>query len=181
MKRKLHEEIIVPEGINCKFADGRIEISKGGSLIVKKINTPGIDIKLGEGKIIIECKRAHRKENAIIKTLSAHMLNSFKGLESPFVYELEVCNVHFPMSVKVEGKKIVITNFLGEKEKRTAEILDGVKVDVKGNKIEVSGSIREDAGQTAANIEKATKISKRDRRVFQDGVFIVRKPGDDER
>jgi large subunit ribosomal protein L6 len=41
--------------------------------------------------------------------------------------------------------------------------------------VTVSGSDREKVGQTAANIEMACKIKKRDRRVFQDGIYIVSK------
>ena len=39
----------------------------------------------------------------------------------------------------------------------------------------VKGADREKVGQTAANIESACKIKKRDRRVFQDGIYIVSK------
>ena len=39
----------------------------------------------------------------------------------------------------------------------------------------VKGADREKVGQTAANIERACRIKKRDRRVFQDGVYIVSK------
>ena len=41
--------------------------------------------------------------------------------------------------------------------------------------VTVTGSDREKVGQTAANIERACKIKKRDRRVFQDGIYIVSK------
>ena len=51
-----------------------------------------------------------------------------------------------------------------------------VEVEVK-NKVDVivTGADIEKVGQTAANIERACRIRKRDRRVFQDGIYIVAK------
>jgi large subunit ribosomal protein L6 len=39
----------------------------------------------------------------------------------------------------------------------------------------VKGVSLEDVGQTAANIELATKIKRKDQRVFLDGLYIYRK------
>ena len=83
------------------------------------------------------------------------------------------------MTVKIEGSKLIINNFLGEKEKRFASIVPGVKVDVKGQQIILSGADVESVGQSAANIEKATWVANRDRRVFQDGIFITSKDGEE--
>ena len=49
-----------------------------------------------------------------------------------------------------------------------------VKVQNKTD-VTVSGVDREKVGQTAANIERSCRIKKRDRRVFQDGIYIVSK------
>ena len=87
------------------------------------------------------------------------------------------CNVHFPMNVKAEKGKLIVKSFLGETTDRIAKILEGVKVEVKGNQVVVSGFNKETAGQTAANIEKATRLTGRDRRIFQDGIFITEKCG----
>ncbi|MBI2078742.1 MAG: 50S ribosomal protein L6, partial [Euryarchaeota archaeon] len=58
---------------------------------------------------------------------------------------------------------------------RKATILPGVKVDVKGDQVTVTGIDLEKVSQTAANIETATHIRNRDIRVFQDGIYIVQK------
>ncbi len=101
----------------------------------------------------------------------------FSGLQEEFVYKLEAANVHFPMTLKVDSGFLIITNFLGEKFPRKAKILHSVDVEVKGNLITISSHDKESAGQTAANIERATKVRDRDRRVFQDGCYIVERPG----
>jgi large subunit ribosomal protein L6 len=99
------------------------------------------------------------------------------GVQEDFIYKLEIANVHFPMNVKVEGENVVIKSFLGETTERNAKIIPKASVEVKGNQIEVKSANIEAAGQTAANIEKATRLTGRDRRVFQDGIFITEKPG----
>jgi large subunit ribosomal protein L6 len=129
-----------------------------------------------EGSEIILSAEGNKNDYKTIKSYVAHIKNMFHGLSENFVYKLEICNVHFPMTAKVEGSRLVITNFLGEKTPRIANLVPGVEVKVQGNIILVSSPDRELAGQTAANIEKITIITKRDRRVFQDGIFITEKP-----
>jgi large subunit ribosomal protein L6 len=50
-------------------------------------------------------------------------------------------------------------------------------VKVEKDIIKISSTNIEAVGQAAANLERVTKISKRDRRVFQDGIFIISKCG----
>ncbi len=69
----------------------------------------------------------------------------------------------------------MVYNFLGEKSPRKTNILGDTKVEIKADEIIVSGISKEDTGQTAANLETLTKISARDRRVFQDGIYIEKK------
>ena len=68
---------------------------------------------------------------------------------------------------------------LGEKVPRVAALpwtpADvQVKIENKSDVV-VSGADREKVGQTAANIERACKVKKRDPRVFQDGIYIISK------
>tara|TARA_Y100000310_G_scaffold291519_1_gene319532 strand:- start:336 stop:590 length:255 start_codon:yes stop_codon:yes gene_type:complete len=81
------------------------------------------------------------------------------------------------MNVKVDGDKVVIKSFLGETTERVARIMPGAEVEVKGSQITVKSHDIEAAGQTAANLEKATRLTGRDRRIFQDGIYITSKCG----
>ena len=47
------------------------------------------------------------------------------------------------------------------------------KVEVKGQDIILTGIEREDVGQTMGNIEQACRITKFDRRIFQDGIYFT--------
>jgi large subunit ribosomal protein L6 len=48
-------------------------------------------------------------------------------------------------------------------------------VAIKGDELIVTGINKEHVGQTAANIEQATRIKGRDPRVFQDGIYLTEK------
>lgn len=177
MKKDIIENIKIPENIKVSMTNDRIEFVSGDKKIAKTISyNPNIKIENKNGEIKITSKKATKRELKIINTAIAHINNMIKGIDADYVYKLEICNVHFPMNVKVSGSDLIIKNFLGEKIDRVAKIMNNVSVNVNGNIIEIKSIDIESAGQTAANIEKATKIKKKDRRVFQDGIFITEKP-----
>jgi large subunit ribosomal protein L6 len=115
----------------------------------------------------------------MIGTVTAHIKNMIKGLTKKFKYKLQISNVHFPMTVTLDKSKneLVIKNFLGEKKERRIKIAKEVEVKVNKEEIEIESISIEKAGQCAANIEKGTKVRNKDRRIFQDGIFITEKPG----
>ena len=116
------------------------------------------------------------KEKALAGTWNAHLNNMVKGVTEGFTYKLKVLYSHFPMTVEVKGREFVVNNYFGERVPRRADILEGVDVKVQ-NKTEVvvSGINKESVGQTAANIERSTTVKNRDRRVFQDGIYLISK------
>ena len=82
---------------------------------------------------------------------------------------------HFPISVKTKGDEIQVENFVGERSPRIAKIIGSCKVTIEGDDVIVKGVSVEDVGQTAANLELATKIKRKDQRVFLDGLYIYEK------
>jgi large subunit ribosomal protein L6 len=94
------------------------------------------------------------------------------GVLKGFTYKVKVVFAHFPVTVKVKGDTILIENFTGERSARVAKIQGDTKVTVKGEDVIVQGLSLEDVAQTAANMEQATKVRRKDPRIFLDGLFI---------
>ena len=177
MRKNIEKTVEIPEGISVKVNLNEITVKSNEKELERSFDLGKVKVKVEGNKFILSAERATRRELKMIGTIAAHIVNMIKGSQEDFVYKLEICNVHFPMNVKVEGNIIRIKSFLGEKIDRTSNVLPNVKVDIKGSVIEVSSYDIEKAGQTAANLEKATRVKGRDRRIFQDGIFITEKPG----
>ena len=179
MRKEIFKEIEIPSGTEVGTDENRITIKGKIGEDSKEFNSGKIKIKTEGNKIIIGSKDATKKEKRIINTFTAHIKNMIRGVNEGFEYKLKAVYSHFPITVEVHGKEAMIKNFLGEKIPRKMKILDGANVKIDKDFITVSSHSKEIAGQTAANFEKATWIRKKDRRVFQDGIFITSKGGEE--
>ncbi len=172
------EEIIkLPEGVSVDVDGLKVTIKGPKGALVREFKTKKeIHIDKKDGSIRVWARFPKRKTLAMIGTIRAHINNMIKGVTKGYKYTLRVHYRHFPMNVSVEGNKLVIKNFLGEKSNRYADITDNVKVEIKGkDTIVVTGIDKEKVGQTAANIEQATYAKNKDPRVFFDGIYIIEK------
>jgi len=177
MNKDLERVVEISDGVEVSINGSEFTVKGSGKEIKRTFNLGKIKAVVKDNKIILTSKGSTRRESKMIGTVCAHLKNMVNGIGEEFVYELEVCNVHFPMNVKQEGDKITIKSFLGETTDRFSKILPNTTVEIKGNHITVSSYDIEAAGQTAANLEKATRLTGRDRRIFQDGIFITSKCG----
>lgn len=177
MKKNIEKIIEIPENVKVEFKNSLFTVKVGNKEAKRKFTARKVDIKMEGNKIKVFAKNATRKEAKIIGTLVAHIKNMINGMDNEYIYRLEICNIHFPMNVKIEKEKVLIKNFLGEKLDRVARIMPNTSVKLDGNEITVTSFDVESAGQTALNIESATRIRNRDKRIFQDGIFITEKPG----
>ncbi len=176
-RNKLLKEIEVPDGVEVTVEGRKVKVKGPKGEIEREFNNEGVEISLEDGKVIVRGLRDRRKIRANVGTVAAHIRNMIRGVQEEFVYKLRIVYAHFPMRVKQEGEWIVIENFMGEKDIRKARIMPGARVEIKGKDIYVYSPNIEAAGQTAANMEMATKVrSDLDERKFQDGIYIVEKP-----
>ena len=150
---------------------------KGKNEVSRVLYQPKITVKVENNKIVLEAKKATQREKRMIYAMKAHAKNLFKGAEQGHTYKLKVCSGHFPMNISISNGVLTVKNFLGEAVPRTLKLKQGADVKLEGDIITVTANIKDIAGQQAGEIEKLTRITNRDRRIFQDGLYIIEKDG----
>ena len=169
-------EIEVPQGVTVTITGATLTAKGQKGQIAREFRFPGIAVRVDGGKVVVETQKDDKQTKATVGTYASHIKNIVTGVSEGYEYHMKIVYAHFPIQVKVEGKdKVSIGNFLGERKARSANIVGDTKVAIQGAEVVLTGSNKEDVGQTAANIEQACKIRKRDPRVFQDGIYITRK------
>ncbi len=172
----------IPEGITVDL--------KGVTFIIKGIKgelqrtflNPRLILKKESDEILFACKEGikfSQIDKMLMNTYRAHIRNMFEGVTKGYTAKLKICSGHFPMTVSLEGRTLSIKNFLGEKVPRKVLLKPDVTVKIEGEIIHLRGLDKESVGQVAASIEQGTRITNRDRRIFQDGCYIISKPGDE--
>ncbi len=175
-KATIKEEIKIPEGIQVTIEGKTVHVKGKKGSMSKILTHPKIQLTVDGNVVQITCTQVpRRKDKALIGTFKAHIRNMMKGVNEGYECKMKTVFSHFPIKTTVEGNQLLIQNFLGERFPRHAEILENVKVEIKGEHIILTAMDKEKVGQTAANIERATKVKNRDIRVFQDGIYIIKR------
>ncbi|OGS56973.1 MAG: 50S ribosomal protein L6 [Euryarchaeota archaeon RBG_19FT_COMBO_56_21] len=173
----IKDEIEIPEKVNVTFQGGIVKVKGPQGEISKDLHHPRVKLEVKGKQVVVSCEFPRKREKALAGTYGAHIRNMLRGATDGFEYKMKIVYAHFPIKTSIKGNVFVIENFLGEKFPRKTKILGSTKVEVKGDQVLLKGPNVEDVGQTAANIERATKIRGFDPRVFQDGIYIIEKPG----
>ncbi|MFH1327423.1 MAG: 50S ribosomal protein L6 [Candidatus Bathyarchaeota archaeon] len=165
----------IPEQVATKL-DGKVLTITGPLGELKKdFSHAPVQIEVLNKKIAVKTFWPRKVERSLVGTITTHIRNMVKGVTKGYTYKLNVVFSHFPITVKVQPKKVLIENFIGERSPRVAKIIGDCKVVVKGEEISVMGLDIEQVSQTAANIKTSTKIRRKDPRVFLDGIYVYEK------
>ncbi|MBI2125282.1 50S ribosomal protein L6 [Candidatus Woesearchaeota archaeon] len=177
MKDDLRKEVELGPGVTANVHASKLTVKGPKGEVSRIFLHPKVTLSLEGDKIVLLAPKATKREKTILGAFYSHIKNMVHGVKEPYIYRLKICSGHFPMNVAVSGNELVIKNFLGEAVPRRVEIIQGAEVKVNGEEIVVKSCDVEVAGQTAAKIETACRITNRDRRIFQDGCYIFDKAG----
>ncbi|MCH1537561.1 MAG: 50S ribosomal protein L6 [Candidatus Poseidonia sp.] len=174
---RIEHSVTIPEGVTANISeDGVVTITGPKGSLNRSFQSDVINLLEDGNGLIVRVDLPRRKQRALAGTWNAHLNNMVKGVTDGFTYNLKAFYSHFPMTMAVKGDTFTVNNYFGERVPRTAKILNNVDVKVSNKtEITVTGIDKEAVGQTAANIERCTTVKNRDRRVFQDGIYLLNK------
>lgn len=165
----------LPEGVTATL-DGRTLTLKGKlGEARKQFEKINVNITLEGNRVVVVPFSTKKKDNVVVNTVLRIIHNMATGVSKGYTYRLKVVYAHFPISVKTKGDTVLVENFVGERSPRVAQVVGSCKVTAEGDDVIVKGVSLEEVSQTAANIELATKIKRKDQRIFLDGVYTYQK------
>ena len=169
--------IEIPDEVSAEVSNLDLTVEGPNGSVTRTLWYPSVSVSVEDGAVVITADEDNAKTTATVGTFESHVSNMIHGVTEGWEYEMEVYYAHFPMQVDVDGDEVVIENFLGERAERRTPLRGDTDVQVDGEVVTLSGPSKEDVGQTAADIEQLTRVTDKDNRVFQDGVYITQKPG----
>ena len=164
-------EIQIPENVKVSLKGSMLHVQGPLGKVYKSFKKIPVLIEINNNKILLKKTGERKKHLAILNTSRSLIQTLCIGVVDGFTIKMKIVYSHFPVTVKVEGKKVLIKNFQGERAPRISIIKGNTKVVVKGDDVIITGHVLTDVSQTAANIQLKTKVKNKDHRVFLDGIY----------
>ncbi len=165
----------IPENVQITITPGSIAVKGPLGESTRRYPQSTMQIEQVNHTLNISSNNARKEEVAAVGAIASHIQNMIKGVTKGFTYRMKIVYAHFPITVKPSPERVVIENFQGEKTPRKARVRGKIDISLDGDDIIIKGTEIESVAQTAANIEQATRIRKKDSRVFLDGIYTFAK------
>jgi large subunit ribosomal protein L6 len=169
------KRIEIPSECEVTLEEKTLTVSGPLGQLQRTFPEPQTAIRIHDNEVVVTTEINRKRTRALVGTVVAHLRNMFIGVVHGYEYEMKIVYSHFPITVEVEDKKVIIKNFIGERGAREARLIGDVEVRTTEDEIFIKGINIEHVSQSAANIQLATKIRHKDRRVFLDGIYVIRK------
>ena len=165
----------IPDKVTVYLKKNMLSISGPLGKTFKNFKKIPVFLEINGKKISIKTQGNRKKEYAILNTAKSLIKTLCEGVIDGYTIKMKVVYAHFPITVKIKDKDVIIENFQGERAPRIAKIHGSTKVVAKGDEIVLTGHVLSEVTQSAAEIEQKTKIKNKDHRVFLDGIYIFSK------
>ena len=164
--------IEVPDGVDLSMDNKTVTVKGEKGTLTRDFSFASISMESDGKTVRVWAEWPRKKEASLVGTIHSHIQNMITGVMKGYTYKLKIVFSHFPITVKIQDRSVLVENFTGEKRARRAKILGDVNVKIEPEDLIVKGINLEEVSQTAANIEKVTKVTNKDPRVFLDGIYV---------
>ena len=172
---KLSTEIEVPDGVTVSYNKPIIMVQGPLGKTYKNFKKIPVTIEVTDGKVLFRAQGTRDKSRAIMNTARSIIRNLCEGVVEGYTIKMKVVFSHFPITVKVEDKQVLIENFQGERAPRKTKVWGETKVVPKGEDGIITGHVLTDVSETAAEIENNSRVKNKDHRVLLDGIYKFEK------
>jgi len=172
---KFSTEVQIPENVKVSFKKNMLNVEGPLGKTYKNFKKIPVDIHVNDNIISLNAIGTRNSSYAIMNTARSIIKNILEGVIEGYTIKMKIVFSHFPINVKVEGKKVLVENFQGERAPRITKIWGETKVLPKGDDVIITGHVLTDVSQTAAEIENKTRVKNKDHRVFLDGIYKFEK------
>ena len=173
--------IDIPKGVQVKVKGRVVKVKGPRGKLTRSFRHVAVDMKTaGKNKIKVEKWFGTRKEIAVVRTICSHIDNMVKGVTKGYIYKMRSVYAHFPINVTTtEANTFVeIRNYLGEKHVRRVRMAEGVTCTLstkQKDELIIEGNDLEKVSLSAARIQQATMVRRKDIRKFLDGLYVSEK------
>ena len=126
-------ELSIPENVTINILDSLLSVKGPKGECSKEFSKIPVVVSVGNQSILVKPFSLRKKSVSIANTFRSLISNMIDGVINGHTYKLKIVYSHFPITVKVEGKNVLIENFQGERAPRICVIRGNSKVDVKGD------------------------------------------------
>ena len=172
---KLSTGVEIPDSVKVGLKSNMLSVEGPLGKTYKNFKKIPVKIEVADNKINLKAIGKRNKDRAILNTARSIIRNLCEGVIEGYTIKMKVVFSHFPITVKVEGEKVLIENFQGERAARKTNIWGETKVTPKGDDVIITGHVLTDVSQTAAEIENNSRVKNKDHRVFLDGIYKFEK------
>ena len=148
MSRIGKKPVIIPANVTVEIAEGNVVTVKGPKGTLTNTFHPDMILNL-EGNVLTvgrpDDEHLHKALHGLTRTLISNMV---EGVSKGYSKELDVNGVGF--RVEKKGKQLVMR--LGFSHEVIVEEIDGITIEVNGNKITIRGIDKQVVGQFAAEV-----------------------------
>ncbi|KAI4875696.1 hypothetical protein NFI96_023365 [Prochilodus magdalenae] len=177
------QTVDIPDQVDVSLKGRTVTVKGPRGTLRREFNHINLELRLlgkKHKKLRVDKWWGNRKELATVRTICSHVQNMIKGVTLGFRYKMRSVYAHFPINVVIQesGSLVEIRNFLGEKYIRRVRMRTGVNCALSAaqkDELVLEGNDIELVSNSAALIQQATTVRKKDIRKFLDGIYVSEK------